>query len=104
LKRARLDGVPALAAHGEIGPGRSRGANGNSKRGTNSASYLVARLKRDHPEIMAGLKTGAYRSVRAAALAAGIVKPRLAFDDLRQAWAKVSAGEREAFLCEVNRY
>jgi hypothetical protein len=102
LKRARLDGVPALAAHGEIGRGRSRGANGNSKRGTNSAPYLVRRLKRDDPEIIAGLATGAYRSVRAAALAAGIVKPCLAFDDLKQAWAKASAEEREAFLREVN--
>ena len=36
---------------------------------------LAARLKRDHPEIAAAVARGEYRSMRQAALAAGIVKP-----------------------------
>jgi hypothetical protein len=101
LKRARLDNVPALAAHGEIGRGRSRGANGNSKRGTNSASYLVARLKRDHPEIAAMLAAGGFRSVRAAAIAAGLVAAPTALDDLRRMWRRASPEEQAAFLAEA---
>jgi hypothetical protein len=36
---------------------------------------LAGRIARDHPEILARMKTGEFRSVRAAALEAGIVKP-----------------------------
>jgi len=37
-------------------------------------SYLVRRLKRDHPAIVERMKAGEFRSVRAAAVEAGIVK------------------------------
>jgi hypothetical protein len=36
---------------------------------------LAARIKRDHPEIAAKVEAGEYRSIRAAALDAGIVRP-----------------------------
>ena len=36
---------------------------------------LAARLKRDHPEIAARVANGEFKSIRAAALEAGIVKP-----------------------------
>lgn len=42
-----------------------------------SSAYLTARIARDRPDILADMVAGAYPSVRAAALAAGIVKPRL---------------------------
>lgn len=32
-----------------------------------SADYLTARIARDHPEVLEGMKQGKYRSVRAAA-------------------------------------
>lgn len=38
--------------------------------------YRIARLQRDRPDILEGLKEGQYRSVRQAAIAAGIVKDR----------------------------
>jgi len=41
----------------------------------NSADYLTARIKRDHPEIAERMKAGEFSSVRQAALEAGIVKP-----------------------------
>jgi hypothetical protein len=40
-----------------------------------NTEYFTAVLARDHPEIHATLKRGEYGSVRAAARAAGIVRP-----------------------------
>ena len=39
------------------------------------ADYLTRRIARDHPDILERMKAGHYRSVRQAALEAGIVKP-----------------------------
>ena len=44
------------------------------KRGSESADYIKARLRRDHPEIAEQLERGEYRSARAAAIAAGFIK------------------------------
>lgn len=41
------------------------------------ADYLTARIARDRPDILERMKAGEYRSVRQAALEAGIVKPYL---------------------------
>lgn len=41
----------------------------------NGANYLTRRIARDHPAILERMKAGLYRSVRAAALEAGIVHP-----------------------------
>lgn len=46
--------------------------------GTDS-EYLAARIARDHPDIQEKIKQGEFKSVRAAAVAAGIVKPRKQF-------------------------
>jgi hypothetical protein len=53
---------------------RAARARAGAKGGT-SVAYLVPRLERDHPEIAEALARGEFRSVRAAALAAGIIKP-----------------------------
>ena len=42
--------------------------------GKRDATYLASRLKRDHRDIAAAVERGEYRSIRAAAIAAGIVK------------------------------
>lgn len=42
----------------------------------NSADYLTARIARDHPAILERMKAGEFRSVRAAAIEAGIVNPK----------------------------
>ena len=47
---------------------------GHSSAGT-SADYLTARIARDNPAILEGMKQGKYRSVRAAAIDAGIIDP-----------------------------
>jgi hypothetical protein len=46
------------------------------ERGT-SSEYLAARIARDRPDIQEKMKQGQYPSVRAAAIDAGIVKPRV---------------------------
>lgn len=66
-----------LPEQGEIGNGRSDNCNPYSdgpERG-NSRDYQLRRLNRDRPDILRRLDAGEYRSVRQAAIAAGIVKP-----------------------------
>jgi hypothetical protein len=47
----------------------------NGTRGTHGAEYLTARIARDAPAILERMKAGEFPSVRAAARAAGILKP-----------------------------
>ena len=96
---------PALARHGEIGNGRSRGYNGTSTParqgndqhtggvdninstktpGGTDPAYLVSRLKRDRPDIAERLAGGEFRSVRAAAIEAGIVKVPSVFERVQK--------------------
>jgi hypothetical protein len=69
-KRALLTPVlPALTraeAGAKGGRGKKAGNDVNSFKG-NSAAYLVARLKRDHPGIAEALARGEFPSARAAA-------------------------------------
>jgi hypothetical protein len=63
-----------VATHAEAGAkgGRGKKAHANGKSfGSNSTSYLVRRLKRDHPRIAEALAHGEFQSARAAAKAAG---------------------------------
>jgi hypothetical protein len=60
--------------------------------------YLAARLRRDHPDICARIEAGEFKSVRAAAIAAGIIKVQTPLDQLRHWWQKASAEERVMFL------
>lgn len=72
----KLHEAPELKQHGRP----SKRIKGDiitfySERGT-EAKYLAGRLKRDHPEIADRVARGEYRSIRAAALDAGIIKPK----------------------------
>ncbi len=42
----------------------------------NRSHYLMARIKRDHPDILQRCLTGEFVSVRQAAIAAGIIKQK----------------------------
>ena len=72
----KLHEAPKLKQHGGT---RNTGQDYNiilpSNQGT-EAKYLAGRLKRDHPEIADRVARGEYRSIRAAALDAGIIKPK----------------------------
>jgi hypothetical protein len=77
-KMIREDIAP-VARHGEIGNGRvdndeSRVATGKSTQGSNQASYVIARLKRDDPDLAQEVVEGRM-SAHAAAVKAGIKKP-----------------------------
>ena len=66
--------APVLAEHGANQHGDKSGVGDtkSSSKGTN-ATYLTARLKRDAPDIATRLERGEFKSVRAAAIEAGIV-------------------------------
>ena|SRR5215831_18944202 len=78
----------------------SRGDILTSGRGT-SQRYLLARIKRDHPDIFAAVERGEYRSARAAAKAAGIIPEMTPLDYLHRYWRQVSPEDRLRFLSEM---
>jgi hypothetical protein len=76
-KASRAEAAP-MAEQGQIGNGRSRADNyqgyeSRAGHGT-SSDYLLAKLARDCPEYLQRWKAGEFASVRAACLAAGIIK------------------------------
>lgn len=91
---------PALAVHG--GDRKSEEVNqGNNvtlKTRGNDNTYLAARIKRDAPEIAARVAAGEFKSIRAAAIEAGIVKVATPLDALKRAWGKASAEDQRQFL------
>lgn len=64
--------------NGKAGPGRGNKTDNDCNAFLaqgNSSDYLTARIARDNPEVLEGMKQGKYRSVRAAAIDAGIIDP-----------------------------
>jgi hypothetical protein len=78
LSKAEIDHAIELKSHG--GDRRSEQAkqhqadNVSLMQHGNSAQYIKAKLKADHPEIAEQLERGEFRSARQAGIAAGIVK------------------------------
>ena len=62
----------------------------NDAKGGTSAEYLLRRLKRDAPEIADDYIEGKFKSVRAAAIAAGIVKVQSPYEMIGKQLAKLS--------------
>jgi hypothetical protein len=83
-------------------PGGSRGPEQadvvSLTRHGNGAAYLSARIARDRPDVLARMKAGEFKSVRAAAVAAGIVRAKTPLDALHAAWRKATAAQRRQFL------
>jgi hypothetical protein len=75
----------------------NKDSNGILIKGGNNRNYLAARLKRDHPGIVERVKAGEFKSMRAAAIEAGIVKIKSPLEQLIHWWKKASAAERETF-------
>lgn len=70
--------VEQRRALGPVGAPKNEQRNSNHDnnfQGGTTTEYLLARLERDHPRIYAQYQAGGYRSVRAAAIAAGIITP-----------------------------
>lgn len=61
-------------------------------------SYLLKQMKSRFPAIYADYQAGKYRSVRAAAIAAGLRQPTKELNVLKGAWRRASKKEQRAFL------
>jgi hypothetical protein len=66
--------------------------------GKRDSRYFIGRLKNEHPAIHADLVAGRHTSVRAASIAAGLVKPRSALSELKSAWRKATPAQRRQFI------
>jgi hypothetical protein len=65
---------------------------------------LIARLKRDHPDIAKRLASGEFRSLKEAAKVAGIDwvrEPPNPVHHLRHWWRKANQAQRQTFLAEI---
>jgi hypothetical protein len=62
---------------------------------------LIFRIRRVAPDVALRMSKGEFRSVRSAAIAAGLVKVRSPLDQLRAAWRKLSDQEKCIFSEEV---
>lgn len=73
------------------------------RRGT-SPEYLTARIARDRPDILERMKSGEFRSVRAAALAAGLVAMRISIPlDAQKAAAAIKRHFSPEQVAEILR-
>jgi hypothetical protein len=66
----------------------------------NSAEYLAARIKRDRPDIVEAVMRGEFKSMRAAAIAAGIYDRKNIVDQLVGLWRKCNPAEQRQFVSE----
>ena len=102
LLRDVVDAVPTSGPAIHAGPGRGHKTEDNIFGLSNtSAVRIIGRLKRDAPDFAERLAAGEFRSARAAALAAGIIKPTPAIVELRRAWRRASDDERATFRAEI---
>lgn len=94
---AQSDEVLPQPTHADAGSKGGRGKkatdNVSSFSHGNSAAYLVARLKRDAPEFAERLADGEFKSARAAALAAGIIKEPTPKQQVKRLLPKLSRAE-----------
>ena len=94
-RRRTLNDRDKLGEHG--GDRTEQGDNTTLPvRGSTGAAYLIARLKRDAPEIAERLAAGEFKSARAAAIAAGIIEETPPLVWLQRWWKRASENERAA--------
>jgi hypothetical protein len=63
-------------------------------KGGNSVKRLSARIAKKRPDILERMKKGEFKSVRAAAIEAGIVRPVSVINQFRRLWSQATAEER----------
>jgi hypothetical protein len=86
----------AQAEHRKRGrPKKENSAHGtNLTRGSNKADHLLRRLARDHPIILRRYEKGEFKSVRAAAKAAGLIKEPNRLEQTQKLIARLTKAER----------
>lgn len=97
---AQPNGVAAVAKHG-FNQHTGGGSITTSSLGR-GAAYIIAKLKRDRPDVAERLAAGEFRSARAAAREAGLVREH-PLTDLRRAWKRASEAERDTFRAEISQ-
>jgi hypothetical protein len=91
----RADLAKAQVEHRKPG---AHHANNMMKQGSTNRDYLLRRLARDHEDILARYERGEFKSVRAAAIAAGIIKKPTPFEQVRKLLSKMDdSGRRRVF-------
>jgi hypothetical protein len=105
VQRLAQQAVP-LQAFGTGGPGRGHAApTAAQPRPTGmTKAYLVARIARDHPDVLEHMKAGEFPTVRQAAIAAGILTPPTRLDHFAKLWRNASDTERQAIAIAVERW
>lgn len=86
--------VESLAGHGEVGNGRGSKTTSIGR----GADYLTARIKRDRPDIAERMQRGEFRSVRAAAIEAGLVSRPDPMQQAKRAFERLPPEERDEFI------
>jgi hypothetical protein len=100
--RARAEG--RLATRSEAGAAGGRGikavdvVNSFKVQGGNDAAYLSRRLLRDAPDTFAALERGEFKSVRAAAKVAGIIRDRTPLQEFQCIWKKATLDQQEEMV------
>lgn len=69
-----------------------------SKVGPNSKERLTRKLKRDAPEFLGRLQAGEFKSVRQAAIAAGVLKVKSRLETIKASAAKLTFEERNDLI------
>jgi hypothetical protein len=87
-----------LGKRGRPKKGEEKGAGGTLKRGTNSRSYILARLARDGYTDLAGQVRNNEISAKAAAEQVGYRKRMTALEKIKKLWDKLDQNERKAYL------
>ena len=99
--REKMQRAEPLAKHGNQ-PGemnsRNKGSDTTSVDVGRGADYLAARIKRDRPDIAQRVEAGEYKSIRAAAIDAGIVKPACPVKAAQRAFSKMTTDQQADFL------
>lgn len=67
------------------------------KAATRTNEYYIERLRLERPDIYRDLAAGKFENPAAAFRAAGLKKPRTRLQEMKNAWLKASAAERDAF-------
>lgn len=66
--------------------------------GKRDSAYYRKRLRKDYPALYADLTRGKYRTVRAAAVAAGLIRPTSRVKSIKRDWTKATTAERREIL------
>lgn len=78
--------------------GKNKGSDATQDPKERGSSYLASRIRRDAPEIASAVERGEYPSIRAAAIAAGIVKVATPEQKAEKALAKLEEPARAALV------